>query len=121
MNELDQELGDARPWELPGALRRDCEPHRGKLLLWLGVVGAGCSLLAFCLCVPGLVGIAIGLPVWVVAAQDLNKMRGGVMDHAGRAQTEEALILGRMAVVLGFALMVLFPAVLWTRLLPFGR
>ena len=26
---------DDRPWERPGAVRRDCEPHRGEMLLLL--------------------------------------------------------------------------------------
>jgi hypothetical protein len=28
----DQTVEEPRPWERPGAVRRDCEPHRGDWL-----------------------------------------------------------------------------------------
>src|SRR5262249_10530030 len=40
---------DPRPWERPGAVRRDCEPDRGQTLLLLG-----CSALVL-----GVVGLCI--------------------------------------------------------------
>src|SRR5437867_900616 len=33
------EEDDDRPWEQPRALRRDWEPHRGTLVMTLGIVG----------------------------------------------------------------------------------
>jgi hypothetical protein len=32
----DDHDDDERPWEEPGAVRRDCEPHRSGLLVGLG-------------------------------------------------------------------------------------
>jgi hypothetical protein len=37
-------VNDDRPWDRPGAVRRDCEPHRGPALRLLG--GAGVGLVA---------------------------------------------------------------------------
>jgi hypothetical protein len=96
-----------RPWEQPGAVRRDCEPHRGELLLRLSFVGVSCSLLASCLWAPAFVAVGLGAAVLVMAARDLKKMRAGVMDPAGRAQTEEAHDLAEIAVFLGMAFLVL--------------
>jgi hypothetical protein len=36
---------ELQPWEEPGGVRRDCEPHRRHLLLWLGYASAACGLL----------------------------------------------------------------------------
>jgi hypothetical protein len=38
------DAGDVRPWEQPGAVRRDCEPHRGPALLLLARVGLGLAV-----------------------------------------------------------------------------
>src|SRR6266852_4361261 len=50
---------DERPWEQPGAVRRDCEPHRDKLLL----VPAFTSQVLFAVSLPMLLGGTYG---WVM-------------------------------------------------------
>ena len=83
----DRELqGDERPWEKPGGVRRDCEAHRGGLLLFLGVVSVvGASL--SCLLLPALIALALGVGVSMTAAHDLRKMEAGVMDPSGDRRT----------------------------------
>jgi hypothetical protein len=46
-----------RPWEQPGSVRRDVQPHRGPALLLLG--GAGVALGALCF-LPAAVGAVSG-------------------------------------------------------------
>src|SRR5262245_30920383 len=70
--------GREEPWEG----RRGLPPHRGTLVLVLGVLG----LVGTC----GLLG-----PVaWVMGTADLAAMRDGRMDPEGRGQTEAGRILG---------------------------
>jgi hypothetical protein len=46
----DDQAGDeVRPWEQPGAVRRDCSPHRAGLLRALGTAARVCGLLSLCL------------------------------------------------------------------------
>lgn len=63
------------------------EPHRGGLVLTLGILG-----LVLC----GFLG-----PVaWYMGAEDLDKMRRGVMDKSGYGVTQAGYILGIIATIL---------------------
>jgi hypothetical protein len=87
MTDADRETDAApRPWERPGAVRRDYESHRGTRLAWLGTLGL---VGAF---VPGL-GLAVAplsALVWVLARRDLTEMQAGRTDPAGLRQVTEA-------------------------------
>jgi hypothetical protein len=101
----------SRPWEMPGACRRDCEPHRGRFLWWLGIAAFAPGTLCFIPLVGGLFSplcLALGLPVWLLARHDLALMRQGLMDPRGRAATDEAATLGVSAVAVA-----LVSAVAW--------
>jgi len=63
------------------------EPHRGGLVLTLGILG-----LVLC-------GF-LGPFAWYMGAQDLDKMRRGVMDKSGYGVTQAGYILGIVATVL---------------------
>ena len=74
------------------------EPHRGTLILILGVL----SLMACQL---------IGPFAWAMGGADLKKMRAGVMDPAGENETRIGYILGIVGTVLlliSFALRVVW-------------
>jgi hypothetical protein len=86
-----QPEGDPRPWEQPGQYRRDCTPHRGRLLRGLGDAWGVCGMLSFCLLVPGLLAVALGAAVWALGRRDLEAMRRGRMDPRGITQAEDAL------------------------------
>jgi hypothetical protein len=102
--------GDDRPWERPGAVRRDCEPHRAGLVLLLGNVGlafglAGCLLvccnpfLTLVVILPcSLVGLPCCLTAWVMAQKDLRLMTAVAMDRAGLRRTEKARSVSQMGV-----------------------
>jgi hypothetical protein len=98
---------DFRPWEQLGTFRRDCDPHRGPLLLWSGRAGLACGLLALFLPILALgalgwagglalvllfdlTGLGLGAAVNVLARRDLASMGAGTMDPAGWHDTSVA-------------------------------
>jgi hypothetical protein len=97
-----EEPNTARPWEEPGAVRRDCEPHRGDYLAVLGTVSIVMSLAGSVLSLlVVLIGIGLGVAVVVMAGQDLEKMRTGVMDSGGEGLVKTARRRGYWGVSLG--------------------
>jgi hypothetical protein len=96
----DEPRADERPWEGPGSDRRDFEPHRGKLLITLGQTARGLGFLSFCLLLPALLGLPLGLLVWGLARHDLIKMERGAMDPNGVVETEWARAYAAQAILL---------------------
>jgi hypothetical protein len=84
------------PWRRLGQ-RRDCEPHRGPVLLFAarGAFLASCAAL---LVLPAPVALVLGTLVWACAWHDLKRMSAEVVDVAGMAQTASARGLARAAV-----------------------
>jgi hypothetical protein len=78
------------PWELSGAVRRDCEPHRGELLGRLSLVTSWLAAAGALLVIPGLLALALAVAVRVMARHDLALMRLGGMDPAGEDDTRQA-------------------------------
>lgn len=103
-----------RPWEEPGSpLRRDCESHRGPLILTLGRI-------SLCFAIPGLLGVAflpfaiaslvgagLGLTVWLMARDDIQQMNRKEMDPEGERDTEAGQRSSSIALVLGIVGVVL--------------
>jgi hypothetical protein len=81
---------DDRPWERPGAMRRDVVPHRAGMLWRLAVPAVVCGLLAVFLWAPAFIALPLGLIAWLLARHDLAEMDAGRMDSRGRAETEQA-------------------------------
>src|SRR5690348_3851263 len=86
----EPEPDSPRPWEQPGAVRRDCEPHRGPLLSRLAVVSVLLGLASLCFVPVGLVAVPLAVGVWCTASGDLARMDAGLMDPEGRRLTEQA-------------------------------
>jgi hypothetical protein len=86
---------DDRPWQSRrgGRLRRDCEPHRGSLILMLG------SLSLVGLTLPP-VGLALGVAAWLMALSDLRQMRECTMDPEGRVLTRSGMNCGMIGTIL---------------------
>jgi hypothetical protein len=111
--ELEEESHLARAFRrgtrelAPLPLRRDGVPHRGKLIARMGnvcLIFGGLSL-----CIAGLGAIVcfpLGIVTWVMANNDLEQMRTGVMDPRGRQETET----GRTGAVVGMVISLLFAA-----------
>ncbi|HET6573677.1 MAG TPA: MJ0042-type zinc finger domain-containing protein [Fimbriiglobus sp.] len=70
------------------------EPHRGGLILTLGILS-----LVIC-------GIFTGIPAWVMGNADLRKIDEGRMDPEGRTMTNVGRILGMINVILTCVLFV---------------
>jgi hypothetical protein len=99
---------DGRPWERPGAVRRDCAPHRGGLLLALGDASLLLGALSLALGFLAVTGLCVGAAAWALAARDLRWMRARVMDPAGRSRTARARARAGAGVALS-----LYAVVLW--------
>lgn len=69
------------------AHRGALQPHRGVLILVLGILG---------LVVCGIIGIV----AWVLGKQDLDLMSRGLMDKEGEAMTRVGYILGLVSMIL---------------------
>jgi hypothetical protein len=131
-----QSEDDPRPWERPGAVRRDCEPHRALLLGLLARAGLPLMAVSAALnvCVPPAValgGVIAAVPflaavlatgaTWVLAGglwwachRDLALMWDGRMDPEGRRATArvrlQAITLAAFplgGLIAGFILMLL--------------
>ncbi len=61
------------------------KPHRGVLILVLGILG----LIACCLCAP---------VAWYMGSQDMAEIDAGRMDPEGRQMTQIGMILGMVGV-----------------------
>ncbi len=87
--------------------RRDSIRHRGTLIANLGNLTLGVGALSLCLLgVGAVITLPMGITTIVMANGDLNLMRTGQMDPAGKMQTEN----GRNAAVIGLALSLIFAA-----------
>jgi hypothetical protein len=69
----------------PGGL----EPHRGTLILVLGILS-----LTVC-------NIFTGIPAWIMGKGDLEKIKGGIMDPEGVGMTKAGMICGIISTILG--------------------
>ena len=76
--------------------RRYVEPHRGTLILILGILG----FVVCALCAPA---------AWIMGGQDLAKMRAGEMDYAGYSETQIGYVLGIIGTLLiGLGILIVF-------------
>jgi predicted Zn finger-like uncharacterized protein len=91
---LGEEEEEDRPWEREfrpyrGA-RRDSEPHRGTLILTLGIVSIVIGLFWFI----SFIGLGLGITAWIMGYRDMKKMRANQMDPQGYGTTQAGLICG---------------------------
>jgi LSD1 subclass zinc finger protein len=98
----EDEEDDQRPWEGPyGGVRRDCEPHRGPMVLTLGIISTVCgamSVVGWLCCglavLLSLPGLPLGIVAWVMGSRDLRQMREGTKHPEGQGQTQAGRICG---------------------------
>jgi hypothetical protein len=107
---------EERPWERPGTIRRDAEPHRGLLLCGLGMGSLFCALggallgllwigkktylfgLPFILTYGA--GIALAYWTWSVARHDLARIKRNEVMADGKAPTQIARDVATAALVI---------------------
>jgi predicted Zn finger-like uncharacterized protein len=68
--------------------KRDYVPHRGTLILVLGILS-----------LTGL-GIFTGLPAWIMGSGDMKQIRAGTMDPEGMSNTNIGRILGMISTLI---------------------
>ena len=84
------------------------QPHRGVLLLVLGVVGLAGSggvalvMTGFVWGLIGLLGIVPAATAWLLGLADVKAMRSGAMEPSGLVQTRVAMWLGAAGVIVCF-------------------
>jgi predicted Zn finger-like uncharacterized protein len=91
LDDLDEEFERPRP-----PVRRDAEPHRGGLILTLGII----SIVTSALGCTGPIGLPLGIIAWVLGQRDLRKIREGMMDPEGLGQTQAGWICGIIGTIL---------------------
>jgi hypothetical protein len=105
MTDPDRQPDDTRPWERPGAVRRDVEPHRGHWLRLLGGIALILGLVS-CLVFPFvLLSLPLSAVVLLLARRDLARMRAGTTDPAGRKATIEARFEASLSVAVSFLML----------------
>ena len=92
-----------RPWERPGAVRRDCEPHRAGVISFLGHLSLVFGVLGLFV-LPALVSLPLGGLTWAMAHRDLKKMRAGLINPEGYGRTND----GRECAIAGIGLTALY-------------
>jgi hypothetical protein len=97
----------SHPWEQPGAVRRDCEPHRGHLLLTLAFAVFICWFLSLLL-IPAVLGVILACLGCRLAAFDLGMMEKGLLDPNGKEKTERALFMCRKGLFLNLLIVLLW-------------
>jgi predicted Zn finger-like uncharacterized protein len=80
----------------PPLIRRDSEPHRGTLILVLGILSIVLGTTWFL----SLVSFPMGIAAWMMGQGDLRKMRMGNMDPQGEGMTQAGWICGIIGTVI---------------------
>jgi predicted Zn finger-like uncharacterized protein len=83
--------------ELP---RRDSEPHRGVLILVLGIISLAAVFLSMCYGLGVLIGLPLGITAWVLGNGDLRKIKNHEMDEEGLGLTQAGWICGIIGTIL---------------------
>jgi len=104
--ELDDEDKGDRPWDQGYRpyrdVRRDSEPHRGTLILTLGIISIVLSSLSVCSYgLLGVIGLIMGICAWVMGQRDLRRMRTNAMDPQGQGSTQAGWICAIIGTVFG--------------------
>jgi hypothetical protein len=90
-DDFDDEYDDR-----PRRRRRDYAPHRGTLILVLGILSlVGC-------------GIFTGIPAWIMGSGDLKQIRAGQMDPEGEQLTNIGRILGMISCILSGVVLLIY-------------
>jgi predicted Zn finger-like uncharacterized protein len=80
--------------------RRDSEPHRGALILVLGIISLVFVFLSMCYGLGVLAGLPLGITAWVLGNGDLRKIKNQEMDEEGLGMTQAGWICGIIGTIL---------------------
>jgi hypothetical protein len=95
-DDYDDDRDERRPRRRRRRMRRDLVPHRGAMVLTLGILSIVASVICSVLCsiIGPLFGVGLGLPAVLLGHMDLRQISGGNMDPDGETQTRVGMILG---------------------------
>lgn len=82
------------PTEAQPVAQQPLAPHRGTLILVLGIVSIACSC------------FICGIIAWVMGNNDLKQMAAGMMDRTGEGLTKAGKICGIVSVILAIVFIV---------------
>ena len=90
---------DASSPYTPSGYQPSLPPHRGGLILALGLLGIFSPVLNCCCPLPmGLIGLAASIPALLMAQADLRAMDAGRMDPSGRGLAHAGIVLAVIAI-----------------------
>ena len=78
-----------------GSTQMQFRPHRGVLILVLGILGIVCCFIC-------------GIIAWVMGSNDLKEMAAGRMDPSGQGLTQAGKICGMVSVILQILVIVIW-------------
>jgi hypothetical protein len=97
----DDDFEDSGPSRRRRHIRRDLEPHRGNLILGLGIGSIVSNVVAVCCIFPAIVGVPLGIVSLMLGLADVRKMDAGDMDPDGRGSTTAGYICAIIGLVFG--------------------
>jgi hypothetical protein len=103
-DDYDDDRDERRP-RRRRRMRRDLVPHRGAMVLTLGILSIVATVLCSVVCsiIGPLFGVGLALPAVLLGHMDLRQISSGNMDPDGETQTRVGMILGYVG--LGLAVM----------------
>jgi hypothetical protein len=120
---MSEQEEDELPWERRGYMRLDCEPHRARLVRFLGIASLVLGVLSLCGGVTGLAALPMGVAAWTMARADLAKMRAGLMDPRGEKRTHQGGDCGLFGMLLSLLALGFWALLFLDKVLPapYGR
>lgn len=107
----DNDADEVPPWEEPGAVRRDCEPHRAGVLWYMAMTSLTCAMFGCCTYgIAGIAAVALAVTVLILAGRDLVEMAAGRMDPDGEPDTRSSRRISLLAMFICVWLWVLLAA-----------
>jgi len=98
--------------------RLDTVPHRGSLILTLGVISLVCVVIP---CIGWLIGIPMAIAAWILGHRDLRRIKNREIDEDGLSGTQGGWICGIIATVLNSLLLFTCIGMMVTGLLAGGN
>ena len=84
---VEEKVIPVSPLRVEGPPLQPLKPHRGAVVLVLGILGIVVCLIC-------------GIIAWVMGNGDLREMNAGIMDPSGRGMTQAGKICGMISVIL---------------------
>jgi len=81
--------------------RGDGDPHRGPLILTLGI-------LSLCFAIVAPLGLCMGIFAWAMGASDLDRMRRGELDPDGQSLTSGGQVCGILGSIASVLILLLY-------------